>query len=105
MKSFKTINGKELLAKEIQEIPFVVKDLIPVGLTLIAGAAKAGKSWLALWLSIQIAKGEKVWGYEYFGDMRTVDVTVRRLREKLEDDPSKPEHILTKRGVGYYFDC
>ena len=48
---------------------------------------------------------EKVWGYEYFGDMRTVDVTVRRLREKLEDDPSKPEHILTKRGVGYYFDC
>ncbi|MFV0313560.1 MAG: response regulator [Anaerotignum sp.] len=48
---------------------------------------------------------EKVWGYEYFGDVRTVDVTVRRLREKLEDDPGKPMHILTKRGVGYYFDC
>ncbi len=48
---------------------------------------------------------EKVWGYEYFGDVRTVDVTVRRLREKLEDDPGKPEYILTKRGVGYYFDC
>ena len=46
---------------------------------------------------------EKVWGYEYFGDVRTVDVTVRRLREKLEDDPSKPAYILTKRGVGYYF--
>ena len=46
---------------------------------------------------------EKVWGYEYFGDVRTVDVTVRRLREKLEKDPSKPEYILTKRGVGYYF--
>lgn len=46
---------------------------------------------------------EKVWGYEYFGDVRTVDVTVRRLREKLERDPSKPEYILTKRGVGYYF--
>ena len=45
---------------------------------------------------------EKVWGYEYFGDVRTVDVTVRRLREKLEDDPSKPAYILTKRGVGYY---
>ena len=46
---------------------------------------------------------EKVWGYEYFGDVRTVDVTVRRLREKLERDPSKPAYILTKRGVGYYF--
>lgn len=46
---------------------------------------------------------EKVWGYEYYGDVRTVDVTVRRLREKLEDNPGKPEYILTKRGVGYYF--
>jgi two-component system response regulator VicR len=46
---------------------------------------------------------EKVWGYEYYGDVRTVDVTVRRLREKLERMPSKPEYILTKRGVGYYF--
>ena len=46
---------------------------------------------------------EKVWGYEYFGDVRTVDVTVRRLREKIEDDPGKPVYILTKRGVGYYF--
>ncbi len=50
---------------------------------------------------------EKVWGYEYYGDLRTVDVTIRRLREKLEDNASKPEYILTKRGVGYYFmkDC
>lgn len=46
---------------------------------------------------------EKVWGYEYFGDVRTVDVTVRRLREKIETDPGKPQYILTKRGVGYYF--
>lgn len=46
---------------------------------------------------------EKVWGYEYYGDVRTVDVTVRRLREKLEREPSRPEYILTKRGVGYYF--
>ncbi len=44
-----------------------------------------------------------VWGYDYFGDIRTVDVTVRRLREKVEDDSSSPEYILTKRGVGYYF--
>ena len=43
-----------------------------------------------------------VWGYEYIGDYRTVDVHVRRLREKLEPDPANPEHILTKWGVGYY---
>jgi len=46
---------------------------------------------------------EKVWGYEYYGDVRTVDVTIRRLREKIEDDPSAPAFIITKRGVGYYF--
>lgn len=46
---------------------------------------------------------EKVWGYEYYGDVRTVDVTVRRLREKVEADPSNPNYIMTKRGVGYYF--
>ena len=46
---------------------------------------------------------ENVWGYEYYGDVRTVDVTVRRLREKIEDDPSLPKYIITKRGVGYYF--
>lgn len=46
---------------------------------------------------------ERVWGYEYYGDIRTVDVTVRRLREKVEDDSSNPGYILTKRGVGYYF--
>jgi len=44
---------------------------------------------------------QAVWGFEYFGDVRTVDVTVRRLREKIEDDPSKPEYILTRRGLGY----
>ncbi len=45
---------------------------------------------------------EEVWGYEYYGDIRTVDVTVRRLREKLEDDPGDPKYILTRRGIGYY---
>lgn len=46
---------------------------------------------------------ENVWGYEYYGDVRTVDVTIRRLREKIEDDPGMPRYIVTKRGVGYYF--
>ena len=45
---------------------------------------------------------EKVWGYEYFGDIRTVDVTVRRIREKIEQDTSNPRILITKRGVGYY---
>lgn len=45
---------------------------------------------------------EKVWGYEYYGDIRTVDVTVRRIREKIEKNTSNPKIIITKRGVGYY---
>lgn len=64
MKKFNTVTGKELLSKEIPEIPFVIKDLIPTGLTLLAGSAKVGKSWLALWLSVMVAKGEKIWGFE-----------------------------------------
>lgn len=44
---------------------------------------------------------QAVWGYDYFGDVRTVDVTVRRLREKIEDDAGQPEYIITRRGVGY----
>lgn len=45
---------------------------------------------------------QTVWGYDYFGDVRTVDVTVRRLREKIEDDASNPLYIMTRRGVGYF---
>lgn len=45
----------------------------------------------------------KVWDYEFYGDVRTVDVTIRRLREKIEDNPSMPTYIMTKRGVGYFF--
>lgn len=45
---------------------------------------------------------QTVWGYDYFGDVRTVDVTIRRLREKIETDSSNPEYIMTRRGVGYF---
>ncbi|MCC3289265.1 helix-turn-helix domain-containing protein, partial [Bacillus cereus] len=45
---------------------------------------------------------QTVWGYDYFGDVRTVDVTVRRLREKIEDNTRHPTLIVTRRGVGYY---
>lgn len=46
---------------------------------------------------------ENVWKYDYLGDLRTVDVHIRRLREKIEPNPSQPEFIFTKWGVGYYF--
>lgn len=45
---------------------------------------------------------EKVWGYDYYGDLRAVDVAMRRLREKLEDNPAEPRYIMTRRGAGYY---
>lgn len=45
---------------------------------------------------------QQVWQYDYYGDLRAVDVAVRRLREKLEDNPAAPEYVMTKRGVGYY---
>ena len=44
----------------------------------------------------------EVWQYDYYGDLRTVDVAVRRLREKLENNPAEPEYVITKRGAGYY---
>ncbi|MCL2828827.1 MAG: response regulator transcription factor [Oscillospiraceae bacterium] len=46
---------------------------------------------------------QEVWRYDYFGDVRAVDVAVCRLREKIEDDAAHPEYIITKRGAGYYF--
>jgi len=46
---------------------------------------------------------ERVWNYEFYGDLRAVDVTVRRLREKIEQNPADPRHILTRRGAGYLF--
>ncbi|QVK12155.1 response regulator YycF [Weissella ceti] len=45
---------------------------------------------------------QTVWGFDYFGDVRTVDVTVRRIREKIEEAPSHPQILMTRRGVGYY---
>lgn len=46
---------------------------------------------------------EEVWGYDYYGDLRAVDVAIRRLREKIEDEPAQPKFIVTKRGFGYFF--
>lgn len=46
---------------------------------------------------------EKIWGYDYYGDSRAVDIQIRRLRKKLEKDPGNPKHILTKWGEGYFY--
>ncbi|NLL45744.1 MAG: AAA family ATPase, partial [Clostridiales bacterium] len=59
---FHTIDGETLMNTPLKLIPFVVDGLIAPGLHLLAGAAKVGKSWLALWLSVAVAKGEDVWG-------------------------------------------
>lgn len=45
---------------------------------------------------------KNVWGYDYYGDVRSVDVTIRRIREKIEDNTSEPKYVITKRGIGYY---
>lgn len=80
-----TTNGKdiELTMKEFDLIEFLMKN---------PGKVYSRESLLDL-----------VWGYDYQGDTRTVDVHVRRLREKLELDPAHPAYIMTKWGVGYYF--
>ena len=46
---------------------------------------------------------EKIWGYDYMGETRTIDVHIRNLRKKIEQDPDHPEHVKTVRGVGYKF--
>jgi len=80
----------------------VIKNSLPIDLTV--------KEFDVLKVLIE-AKGQvfsreeilqRAWGYEYLGDIRTVDVTIRRLREKIEDNPSSPKYIITKRGIGYY---
>ena len=80
----------------------VTKGSEPVDVTqkeydlLVCLLSEPGKVWS------REALMEKVWNYDYYGDMRTVDVTVRRLREKIEDDPGVPKIIKTRRGAGYY---
>ena len=82
----------------------VFKDGVPLDLTqreydlICFLAARPGKVFS------REALMEHVWNYEgYVGDVRAVDVAVRRLREKIEDDPASPSFIKTKRGMGYYF--
>ena len=79
--------------KDGTEVPLTVKEFDLIAL-LIKNPGKVYSREQLL---------DLVWGYDYLGDSRTVDVHIRRLREKLERNPAAPELILTKWGVGYYF--
>ena len=61
MKQLQTISGDSLMSKPLQPIGFVVDTLLSQGLHILAGSPKVGKSWLALWLAVTVAKGENVW--------------------------------------------
>jgi RecA-family ATPase len=63
-KRFDTIDGETLMSQPLKPVEFVVSSLLPKGLHILAGTPKIGKSWLVLWLCLQIAKGEKVWNFE-----------------------------------------
>jgi len=58
-----TITGEELMSQPLTQIPFIIQSLLPTGLHILAGAPKVGKSWLALWLCLQVANGEPVWTF------------------------------------------
>lgn len=62
MERFKTIDGETLMKEPLQPLNFIIETLLSQGLHILAGSPKVGKSWLALWLSVQVAKGEPVWG-------------------------------------------
>lgn len=101
------VNGQGSLSFDDLEIDLVSREIRragrPVPLTVLEYA-------LLKYLAIRRGQPftresllEDVWGYEHYGDIRTVDVTMRRLREKIEADPSNPVFLLTRRGIGYMF--
>ena len=81
--AFRSGTPVELTAKEIDEVEFLMRN---------PNRVYSREALL-----------DTIWAYEYRSDIRTVDVHIRRLREKLEDNPAEPKHIMTKWGVGYYF--
>ena len=94
----KAITAEELLSTPLPPVKWIVPGLLPAGLALFAGPSKAGKSWLTLWLCLQVAQGKPVWGREI--EPRTVlylslEDTLNRLQDRLfrlvgsEDTPEK----------------
>lgn len=104
---FQTVDGETLMSTPLQPVPFVVDGLIAPGLHLLAGAAKVGKSWLALWLSVSVAKGEEIWGMKSKQGTTLYlcleDSTIRiqnRLFEITEDAPDCVHFTTEARIIG-----
>ena len=105
----KTITAGALLATPIPPVKWIIPGLLPAGLALFAGPSKAGKSWLTLWLCLQISQGKSVWGREI--EPRTVlyfslEDTLGRLQERLyqlvdaEEDPERLILQTKSHGIG-----
>ena len=105
---FETVDGETLMSTQPQAIPFVIDGLLAPGLHLLAGAAKVGKSWLALWLALSVAKGEAVWGMETRQGTTLYlcleDSTIRiqnRLFDITEDAPDCVHFSTDAHIIGY----
>ena len=105
----KTISAEELLSTPLPPVKWIIPDLLPAGLALFAGPSKAGKSWLTLWLCLQVAQGKPMWGHET--EPRTVlyfslEDTLGRLQERLyqlvdaEEDPERLILQTESHGIG-----
>ena len=105
----KTITAGALLATPIPPVKWIIPGLLPAGLAIFAGPSKAGKSWLTLWLCLQISQGKSVWGREI--EPRTVlyfslEDTLGRLQERLyqlvdaEEDPERLILQTESHGIG-----
>ena len=88
-KRLQTIDGESLMNLPLQPLRFVVDSLLSQGLHVLAGSPKVGKSWLALWLSVVVAKGESVWGMET--QQRRTNASTGRKRKRI--------HGTSKRGM------
>ena len=104
---FRTIDGETLMNTPLTPVPFIIHSLMPAGLHILAGAPKAGKSWLALWLCLQVAKGEPVW--DFAAEKKTVlylcleDSTARiqnRLFDITDDAPDNIHFAVTADSLG-----
>ena len=105
----KAITAEELLSTPLPPVKWIIPGLLPAGLALFAGPSKAGKSWLTLWLCLQISQGKSVWGREI--EPRTVlyfslEDTLGRLQERLyqlvdaEEDPERLILQTESHGIG-----
>ena len=105
----KTISAEELLSTPLPPVKWIIPGLLPAGLALFADPSKAGKSWLTLWLCLQISQGRSVWGREI--EPRTVlyfsqEDTLGRLQERLyqlvdaEEDPERLILQTESHGIG-----